>query len=403
MGNSSQQDHPVTMRPIDTSADNATQQRYREVLKVTLIGSAFDLLLGVVKIFGGFLSTSTALIADGVHSLSDLFTDFIVIYAAKHSHREADDEHPYGHGRIETLATVALGLALLAVAVGIAWDAVERLFDPERLWQPGKLALVIACFSIFIKEALFHYSMRIARKYRSNMLKANAWHSRTDAISSVIVVVGILGSMAGLHYLDAIAAIGVAIMIVKISWDLTWHSVRELIDTGLEQDRIDAIRKSILQVDGVKALHVLRTRRMGGDALVDVHIQVAPFISVSEGHHISETVRDQVIEEIDEVADVMVHIDPEDDETAAPNIGLPLRNTILEQLKQAWSGLEGSNQIRDDDVTLHYLNGSIRVELTLNLGLLAKDPLASRQRLTAQFESAAKNVGHVEDVEISFA
>jgi len=403
MGNSTHHEHPVTMRPIDASADDATQQRYREVLKVTLIGSVFDLILGVVKIIGGFLSTSTALIADGVHSLSDLFTDFIVIYAAKHSHREADEEHPYGHGRIETLATVALGLALMAVAVGIAWDAIERLFHPDRLWQPGNLALVIAFFSIVVKEALFHYSMRIARKYRSNMLKANAWHSRTDAISSVIVVVGILGSMAGLYYLDAIAAIGVAIMIVKISWELTWHSVRELIDTGLEQDRIDAIRDSILQVDGVKALHILRTRRMGGDALVDVHIQVAPTISVSEGHHISETVRDQVIQEIDEVADVMVHIDPEDDETAAPNAGLPLRSEILERLKQAWDGLDGAAGIGGDDVTLHYLNGQIRVELVLDLGVLTQDPLASRQRLAAQFESAARGIDHIETVQISFA
>jgi len=402
MGNSTHHQHPVTMRPVDTSADDAAQRRYREVLKVTLIGSVFDLILGIAKIIGGFISMSTALIADGVHSLSDLFTDFIVIYAAKHSHREADAEHPYGHGRIETLATVALGLALLVVAVGIAWDAITRLFHPDRLWQPGNLALVIACFSIVIKEALFHYSMRIARKYRSNMLKANAWHSRTDAISSVIVVVGIVGSMAGLHYLDAIAAIGVAVMIVKISWDLTWHSVSELIDTGLEPDRLDAIRDSILHVDGVRALHVLRSRRMGGEALVDVHIQVAPTISVSEGHHISETVREQVIQEIDEVADVMVHIDPEDDEAAAPNIGLPLRSHIIGQLRQAWSGLDGDSSIRDDDVTLHYLNGRIRVELVLDLGLLAKDPLASRQQIAAQFEAAARSIDHIESVQIYF-
>ncbi|MEJ2360095.1 MAG: cation diffusion facilitator family transporter [Gammaproteobacteria bacterium] len=402
MDNNSQQ-HPATMRPLDVSADEATQRRYKDVLKVTLIGSFFDLLLGIVKIVAGFLSTSTALIADGVHSLSDLFTDFIVIYAAKHSHREADAEHPYGHGRIETLATVALGLALLAVAVGIAWDAIVSLFHPENLWQPGVLALVVACLSIVIKEGLFHYSMRIARKYRSNMLKANAWHSRTDAISSVIVVIGILGSMAGLHYLDAIAAVGVAVMIIKVSWDLIWHSLRELIDTGLEPDRVAEIRSSILQVDGVKALHVLRSRRMGGDALVDVHIQVAPMISVSEGHHISETVRERVIDEIDEVADVMVHIDPEDDESAAPNLGLPLRSTILQSLRQAWDGLPGAQQIRDEDVTLHYLNGRIRVELVLDLGVLAKDPLASREQIAAQFESAAQSISKIQQVQIYFA
>jgi cation diffusion facilitator family transporter len=395
--------HPVTMPPINASASEVAKRRYREVLRVTLVGSAFDLILGVAKIVGGFISTSTALIADGVHSLSDLFTDFIVIYAAKHSHREADAEHPYGHGRIETLATVVLGLSLMVVSIGITWDAISRLFHPDRLWHPGYLALILASLSIVVKEGLYHYSMGIARKYRSNMLKANAWHSRTDAISSVIVVIGVAGSMAGLNYLDAIAAIGVAFMIVKISWELTWHSVRELIDTGLEPERIAAIRESILHVDGVKALHVLRTRRMGSDALVDVHIQVAPTISVSEGHHISETVRVRVIQEIDEVADVMVHIDPEDDETAVPNIGLPLRKTVLTGLRDAWSDLEGVDAIRDDDVTLHYLDGKIQVEVVLPVGILDKDPLATKERIAAQFESAAREVKNIKRIQVYFA
>lgn len=380
----------------------ANTERHREVVRVTLIGSVFDFLLGVAKIIGGLISNSTALIADGVHSLSDLLTDFMVIYASSHAHREADAEHPYGHGRIETLATVALGLALLGVAIGISWDAVNRLFHPETLWQPGVLALVIAGLSIVIKEALYHYSMGIARKYRSNMLKANAWHSRSDAISSVIVVIGVAGSMAGLDYLDAIAAVGVALMIAKISWDLVWHSLRELIDTGLEPERVEAIRKSILNVDGVKALHILRTRRMGSDALVDVHIQVPPTISVSEGHHISETVRERVINEIDEVADVMVHIDPEDDETAAPNMHLPLRQAILNKLKVAWSGIEGASLIRDEDITLHYLDGRVHVELVMPASLLDKDPLAARTRLAAQFEAVAQQVADVIDIRVFY-
>ena len=208
--------------------------RYKEVRKVTLIGSAVDLSLGVAKLIGGFIAQSQALIADGIHSLSDLATDFIVLYAAKHAHKDADAEHPYGHARFETLATVVLGVALIAVAIGIGIDAVDRLFHEERLLQPTKLALFIAVVSIIAKEIIYHYSMTIARKYRSEMLKANAWHSRTDAISSVIVVIGVLGSMAGLLYLDAIAAVGVAVMIAKIGWDLALQSLRELIDTGLE-------------------------------------------------------------------------------------------------------------------------------------------------------------------------
>ena len=149
------------------------------------------------------------------------------------------------------------------------------------------LALYIALVSVFAKEFIYHYSMRIARKFRSEMLKANAWHSRTDAISSVIVVVGVIGSMAGLNYLDAIAAVGVAVMIAKIGWDLVFQSLRELIDTGLDPERVELIRSKINEVHGVKALHVLRTRRMGEDVLVEVHIVVRPQVTVSEGHQIS--------------------------------------------------------------------------------------------------------------------
>ncbi len=376
--------------------------RYKEIRKVTLIGSVVDLSLGVAKIIGGVIASSTALIADGVHSLSDLATDIIVIYAAKHSHRDADAEHPYGHGRFETLATVILGVALVAVAIGIGIDAVDRLFHIERQLHPSALAMYIAIVSIISKEAIYHYSMVIARKYRSEMLKANAWHSRSDAISSVIVLVGVIGSMAGLDYLDAIAAVGVAVMIAKIGWSLVWQSLRELIDTGLDPERVDLIRSSILEVQGVKALHILRTRRMGGDALVDVHIQVNPNLSVSEGHHISEQVRQRVIAEVDEVADVMVHIDPEDDETVAPSRHLPLRRDVLKRLKAAWSAIEGTSLIRDQDITLHYLEGKIRIDLVLPLSLLENEPLATRDRIAAQFAAVAAQLDDVDTISVCY-
>ena len=141
--------------------------RYKETVRVTLVGSVVDLTLGVAKIFGGYFAQSQALIADGIHSLSDLATDAAVLYAAKHSHREADEDHPYGHGRIETVATVVLGVALIAVALGISYDAVDRLFHPETLWVPGYLAIVIALISVFSKEWIYHYTMRVAKKYKS--------------------------------------------------------------------------------------------------------------------------------------------------------------------------------------------------------------------------------------------
>ena len=381
---------------------NTQEKRRREIRKVTLVGSAVDLLLGIAKITGGMISSSQALIADGIHSLSDLATDVIVLYAMKHSAREADAEHPYGHGRIETLATVVLGISLLAVSVGIALDAIDRLFNTERLLNPGMLALFIAIISVLSKEAIYHYSMVIARKYRSNLLKANAWHSRSDSISSIIVVIGVLGSMAGLNYLDAIAAVGVAFMIAKIGWDLSLHSLRELIDTGLEPERVEAIRETILAVDGVQSLHVLRTRRMGSDALVDVHIQVNPRLSVSEGHHISETVRAQLIEQIDEVADVMVHIDPEDDEVVAKSMHLPLRQVILNRLKVEASAIQGMMTIRDEDITLHYLDGKIHINLVLPFTLLENEPVEARKRIATQFKDVADRIEDVESIQVSY-
>lgn len=374
--------------------------RYRETMKVTLIGAVIDLLLGVFKILFGFLSQSQALIADGIHSLSDLATDGIVLYAAKHAHTEADEEHPYGHGRFETVATVALGIALLAVAVGVSIDATLRLFNPEKLLIPSMGALVVAAISIVSKEAIYRYTMHVARKYNSNMLRANAWHSRSDAISSVVVLVGVAGSMAGLWYLDAIAAIGVGLMIAKIGWDLAWHSIRELVDTGLDTERVEAIRQTILNVDGVVSLHVLRTRRMAGEALVDVHIQVAPHISVSEGHYVSETVRARVIKEIEEVADVMVHIDPENDEVTPPNTGLPLRRKMMAQLEQQWQGLAAAQRI--EEVTLHYLKGQIQVELKLPLAILEEETQANRDAIQAQFNEVAEKLEEVSAITVCY-
>ena len=373
-------------------------ERVRDIYRVTLVGSAIDLALGVAKIAFGMTAHSQALIADGVHSLSDLATDVLVLYAAKHGSRAADEEHPYGHGRFETLATVGLGAALIVTAIGISFDATHRLFKPELLLRPGIWALVIAALSIVLKEAIYHYTMRAARRYRSNMLRANAWHSRSDALSSVIVVVGIAGTMAGLSYLDSIAAIGVALMIAKIGWDLGWQGARELVDTGLDSERVRAIKRTIAGVHGVQALHMLRSRHMGSHALVDVHIQVDPTLSVSEGHQISETVRSRLIEEIEEVGDVMVHIDPEDDETAAAAQGLPLRDAVWARLQRYFADIDAAKHI--DKLTLHYLDGKIRVELLLPLETLPE--VSGARELRKRFNLAVKQDPQITSVELRF-
>ncbi len=356
---------------IETGAktrDPVSGDRYRIVRKVTLVGAVVDLGLGVVKLSVGWAAHSQALIADGVHSLSDLSTDLLIIYAAKHSYRDADADHPYGHGRIETVATVVLAFVLIVVGIGITYDAVSRLFHPERLLRPELAALVVAAISVVGKEMVYRYTIYHARQLRSTMLRANAWHSRSDAFSSVAVIVGVLGTMAGLTYVDAIAAIVVAVMIARIGWNLGWSGLRELVDTGLEPGQLADVKRIILSVDGVRTTHLLRTRQMGGRTLVDVHLLLDdPKLSVSEGHQISETVRAKLLRSDDDIMDVTVHIDPEDDEYSIPNRHLPLRAELIERLSKRWEGLDGARQIQG--VTIHYLDGRVDVDIDLPVEL----------------------------------
>ena len=384
--------HPVTTSPSDTSSD-----RYRETKKITLIGAVINLLLSVLKIVVGVIGNSQSLVADGVHSLSDLITDVMVLFAALHTSKEADEDHPYGHGRIETVFTVALGLFLIAVAGGICVDAVLRIMDPASLVQPKAVVLLVALASIASKEYLYFYTMRIARRFRSNMLRANAWHHRSDSISSVIVLIGAGGALMGWLYLDAIAAIGVSLMIAKIGWDVSINSIRELIDTALDPEHVETIKAKIQAMPGVVELHMLRTRRMGGQALVDVHIQVPPRISVSEGHYISEKVRSMLIEEDDDVTDVMVHIDPEDDEQVALSADLPPRNEVENLLRSRWSNIKQATLI--EKIILHYLDGKIHVEVLLPLARLDSPQQATV--IATQLQQAGIG-GNIESVQVMF-
>ncbi|MFV2058452.1 MAG: cation diffusion facilitator family transporter, partial [Thiohalomonadales bacterium] len=264
------------------------QARYQATRNVTVIGAIVNTILAVTKISVGYLGQSQALIADGLHSLSDLASDIAIIYAAKQGSRAADENHPYGHGRIETLFTVLLGLFLIIVAAGILIDSIFRMLDPDKLLQPGFAAMGVALISVLANEALYQYTHRVAKRISSKLVEANAWHHRTDGISSIIVLIGIGGSMMGIRYLDALAAVGMALLIIKIGWRICLENTQELVDTGLSPDRVAEITDKINAVAGVVHMHTLRTRRVGNFAFVDVHIQVAPKLSVSEGHFISE-------------------------------------------------------------------------------------------------------------------
>lgn len=375
----------------------AHQLRYRDVYKVTLIGSVLDFTLGSVKMAVGWLVNSQSLVADGIHSFSDVLTDVMVLYAAKHAHRAADEDHPYGHGRIETLATVSLGIVLVVIALGIAYDAIERLNDPGVLLDLGSLALIVATLSVIAKEWIYRYTMSVARRLRSDMLMANAWHSRSDAFSSIIVATGIAGTMLGYSYLDAIAAVVVAAMIAKIGFNLIRSSTRELIDTALEQDKINEIREHIFAVSGVRSAHTLRSRKSAGAAFVDVHIQVDPRLSVSEGHQIADAVGQRLLQQVEEVADVIVHIDPENDESGSPCNDLPAREQVIVELKRCWPQLLPAVI---ETVTLHYLAGEIDVELDLPIEILRSTNEA--QPFVQQIKQAARSLAYIHDVQVRF-
>lgn len=366
--------------------------------RVTLISVAANLLLAVAQVIIGYLGHSQALIADGFHTLSDLVTDFMVLYALWHGRKAADEEHPYGHGRIETAVTMILGAVLLLVAVGIAARAIWRLAMHEVFVTPAALTLWVAIVTLVVKEGMYQFTVRVADRYDSDMLRANAWHHRSDAVSSLIVVAGIGGALLGFLYLDSVAAIVVALMIVKVGWELATRSLRELVDTGLPRADLETIRRTILSVSGVKAVHALRTRRVGGRALVDVHIIVDERLSVSEGHQISEAVRSRLIEEIAPVADVMVHIDTEEDLEGPSGAGLPLRDEVEQRVRRLLRDIPEAQRI--EDLTLHYLGGRIHVDLTLPLDCVPDRDEA--RRLAERLQAALRADADVGTVRVLF-
>jgi cation diffusion facilitator family transporter len=333
--------------------------------RVTYVGALVNVFLTVLKIGFGFLGQSTSLIADGIHSLSDLISDFLVIIAIKLGSREADYNHPYGHRRFETIATVMLGLGLIVVAVGIAWDASERLLNPVKLLIPTNETLGIATISILANEWLFHYTKRIGKKTRSKLLLANAWHHRSDALSSIIVLFGIGAVLMGYPFADAIAAIVVALMIAKMGLSLVLESIKELVDSSLPENFVQEITRTIKLTDGVESIHFLRTRQMGEDAYVDAHIVVSPRISVSEAHMIGDAVRDNIKSEFDDVADVLVHADPEDDEFKGKEKKPLSRKQIQLYLDKYFSEYLHSVE----NFRIHYLDGMVEVEVILPHGM----------------------------------
>ncbi len=346
------------------------ENRKQASQKVTIVGAVVDFLLAIFKVVIGVIGNSGALIADGIHSFSDLLSDGVVLYAAKHSAEEADDEHPYGHERFETVATLGLAIILAIIGTGVVFDAFDRLSNPGEL-SHNALLLTIAGLSILSKEALYWYTLKVAKKFKSDMLKANAWHHRSDALSSIVVFIGILGSLNGYLYLDGVAAIVVGLMVIYIAWELGLNATKELVDTSIEAQQIEQLRNAIGQISGVNSVHSLRTRKIGHAISCDVHVQVDPFLSVSEGHIISVSVERVAKDCLENLNDVTVHIDPEDDETSAPYDQLPERAEALGILTKSLFNNKCDGEI--DRIQLHYLDGKIHVDFYLPLSCIESE------------------------------
>lgn len=345
-------------------AESVDPQRYREASRATWISAALNLALTVAQLVVGWAAHSQSLIAHGLHSFSDLLSDFLVLYANRQGSHPADREHPYGHARVETAATLILGASLAAIGFGILWEATLRLQAVAELPPVELLALWVAIFTAASKEVLFRYLLRVAERLRSPMLAANAWHTRADAASALVVVVGIAGALMGWKFLDLLAAAIMGFMILRMGLKLAWESLQELIDTGLDKSKVEAIRRTLLDTPGVLGLHELRTRRMAHQALVDAHVLVDPRISVSEGHRLGEQARQRVLDAHPEVADVLVHIDAEEDQALmSSGADLPDRDALMAHLQ----GLLGEEAAGIEKTVLHYLGNRVEAEVFLPL------------------------------------
>lgn len=288
---------------------NHNAEKSRVARKSTLVSVVVNIVLSAAQIVAGIFCASQSLIADGIHSLSDLFSDFVVLIANHHSSKSADDDHHYGHHRFETAASLFLGASLAVVGVGILWNALHKIIYPVVSSAVQIEALWVALFTLLAKEILFRYMLKMAKKVKSSMLIANAWHARSDAASSLVVAVSIIGSLMGYTILDIIGAFIVGLLITKTGLEFTWEALHDLMDRAVSQEENNKITEIVKTTSGVLGCHDLRTRKMGDMISMDIHIEVRGEISVRESYQIVSEVKRRVMAEMP-VLDVMVHVDP---------------------------------------------------------------------------------------------
>ena len=297
--------------PIADDEDplHSPAERAAAAARSTWVSVAVNLVLTTTQIVAGVLTRSQGLIADGIHSLSDLIADFVVLLANRHSQKDADAAHPYGHHRFETAASLVLGALLLAVGIGMLWSAFLKLEQPQSVPTVHAAALWVAGAALVAKELLFRYMLSVAKQVKSSMLVANAWHARSDAASSLVVGVGIAGNLAGYPILDPIAAAIVGFMVSRMGWGFSWDALHDLMDRAIDEREVEAIRRTLRETPGVSDVHDVRTRKMGDMIVVDAHIEVDASLSVEAGHDIAVEARSRVMQR-HRVLNLMTHVDP---------------------------------------------------------------------------------------------
>jgi cation diffusion facilitator family transporter len=335
-------------------------EKHEVARRTTWISVAVNSVLVVLQIVIGVFAHSQALIADGIHSLADLVSDFVVLLANRHSGAKPDADHNYGHSRYETVASLFLGGLLIAVGMGMLVRGGTRIMNLGDIPPVHISALVVALVVLVSKEGLFRYMLREAQRVRSAMLIANAWHARSDAASSLVVAIGIVGSLAGVRLLDPIAAAIVGFMVARMGWVFGWDALQDLTDRALDETTATDLRALLMGTPGVLDVHEMRTRKTGDLALVDAHILVDPLISVSEGHYIAETARARLLTDA-RVLDALIHVDPEDDMHVRSVSNLPPRGEVAKALREALA----AHDVHVEAVTLHYLSTGLEIQFAL--------------------------------------
>ncbi|KAM1395600.1 hypothetical protein FF1_031369 [Malus domestica] len=399
--------------------------------KIFRMGLAADVGLAAGKALTGYLSGSTAIIADAAHSVSDVVLSSVALWSFKAAKAPKDKEHPYGHGKFETLGALGISCMLLATAGGIAWHALDLLMglfsaDPAIVSQSlthehghshrhhgvdmeyPVLALSMTVFSISVKEGLYWITLRAGERQGSGLMKANAWHHRADAISSVVALIGVGGSILGVKFLDPLAGLLVAGMILKAGIETGHQSVLELVDAAIPAELLDPMKQTIVQVEGVKGCHRLRGRRAGSSLYLDVHIEVDPFCSVSAAHDIGENVRRQIHKSHPEVSEVFIHIDPsisqicpsEDQpeilkETACPNVS-PAEKDIEAAVSTIISSKYAEKMVVER-ITHHLLQGKmyLQIEVSMPPDIVIRDAMEVAKEAEQDILTAATNLIHV--------